>query len=285
MANENDNKTFLQVIWFWSKWGIGGVALIFLIVSAFKSYAIVPAGHKGVVLHWSAAQLKALEPGLHIIMPWRTSVYNYPTRVQKTSLSAEAASKDMQEVTSKVAINWTPDTSMVGVIYDKTGGILDIVNNVMAPNVQESFKAATAHFSANEVLLKRAELKKMVDEDLRGRLEKQYNIVIRSISIEDVSFSKDYMDAIEKKQVAEQQALQAGYLEQKAASEAKAVVATAKGLAQAQKLQAVTISDKFLELRKIEVQEKAVLKWDGVMPKFNAGSGLPMILDAKDVMK
>ncbi|MHA2069561.1 MAG: SPFH domain-containing protein [Candidatus Thorarchaeota archaeon] len=73
---------------FWTAfkyWGLrigGPIFLLLLVVSAFKSYAIVPVGHKGVVLNFGAAEPGGLDPGLHFITPYRTKVYNYHTQVQ-----------------------------------------------------------------------------------------------------------------------------------------------------------------------------------------------------------
>jgi len=272
-----------DLIKYWGLRVMGGLLLLIVVVSAFKSYAIVPVGHKGVVLNFGAAQPGGLQPGLHFITPYRTTVYNYNTQIQKTTFDVAGASIDSQDINAKVTLNWIPDPNKVGELLDSTGDNAAIVHKILNPATQGSFKAATAKFKANEILPKRPELKEIVVADLKERIEATNNVILQSVSVENLSFSKKYSEAIEAKAEAEQLALKAGYQKQEKEAIAQGVVAEAEGLAKAQRLQSLTISEKFLKLRQIEAQEKAIAKWDGALPKFTSG-GNSMIMDVKSVL-
>jgi prohibitin 1 len=87
----------------------------------------------------------------------------------------------------------------------------------------------------------------------------------------DVSFSEEFAKAIEAKQIAEQEAKQADFEALKASKQAQAQVNRAKGQAEAQRLQKLTLTKELL-------QQQAIEKWDGKFPTVMGGNGtLPLI--------
>ena len=258
--------------------GIGGsISLILLI---FNTFAIVEPGFVGVVTHFGAVQDELLPEGLHMVMPFRTKVEQLNTRIQKIEAGASASSKDLQIVTSKVALNFQLDPSKANIIFQNLGK--DYQNTIIAPTIQESVKSATAQYTAEQLITKRPEVKASISKSIKERLKKN-NILVTEFSIVDFSFSREFNRAIEEKQVAEQSALrakndldrikiEATQVEAKADGEAKARLAIAKAEAQAQKLLRETIDDKILMLRSIE-------KWDGVLPVSMGSDGAGTFFD------
>jgi prohibitin 1 len=247
----------------------GGIVILFLAI-IMRPFTIVNAGERGVVMQFGKVQDRVLDEGLHPIMPIVTSVKRINVRVQKNTFESAAASKDLQTITTELAVNWHIDPLKVNKIYQQVGDERLIIDGIITPAVSEVLKAATAKKTAEEVITKRTELKQEIDSNLKNRLE-SYGIIIDDVSLVNFSFSPEFSRAIESKQIAEQEAKQAEFIAQKATQEAQADINRAKGQAEAQRLQRLTLTPELL-------QKQAIEKWDGRFPTVMTGDGtLPLI--------
>ncbi|MDX1977882.1 MAG: prohibitin family protein [Pseudanabaenaceae cyanobacterium bins.68] len=248
--------------------GIFVIALLFLFVSA-GPLVVVGAGNRGVVMNFGQVQENILGEGLHWRVPIMTEIRQLSVRVQKTDILAQVGSKDLQEVQLDVAINWHIDPNKVNQVYQTIGDENQVVNRILNPAVGEVVKAAAAKKNAEEILTKRPELKTEIDDNLDERLA-EFGIILDSVSLLDVDFTREFAAAIEQKQIAEQEAQRAVYITQKAAREAEAVVNRAKGQAEAQMLIQKTLTPEVL-------QNKLIDAWDGKFPLIYGGNALPLI--------
>lgn len=257
---------------------LGTVGLIFGLILIGSTYEVVPSGHVGVVTHFGAVQSEILSEGLHFIMPFRTSIIPISIRIQKIELEATGSSKDLQNVSSRVALNYYLDKTKTNLIFQELG--TDYEYNIVQPTIQESIKAVTAGFTAEELITKRTEVKQEVFEMIGKRLA-QNHIIVTDFSIIDFKFSDEFNHAIEAKQVAEQKALtakndlariqmEAQQVRAKAEGEAQAQLAIAKAQAEANRLLSESINDRILQLKAIE-------KWNGVLPVSTSGNSTPFI--------
>jgi regulator of protease activity HflC (stomatin/prohibitin superfamily) len=247
----------------------GGIVLL---VGAlmFRPFAIVNAGERGVVMQFGKVQDNVLDEGIHPIMPIVTSVKRLSVRVQQNSFNADAASKDLQKVSTQLAINWHIDAAQVNKVFQRIGDEQQIVQRIITPAVSEVLKAATAKKTAEEIITKRTSLKEEIDIALKARLA-AYGVIVDDVSLVDFAFSPEFSKAIEAKQIAEQEAKQAEFIAVKASKEAVGEVNRAKGQAEAQRLQRLTLTSELL-------QKQAIEKWDGRFPTVMGGSGtLPLI--------
>ncbi len=247
----------------------GGIVLL---VGAlmFRPFAIVNAGERGVVMQFGKVQDNVLDEGIHPIMPIVTSVKRLSVRVQQNSFNADAASKDLQKVSTQLAINWHIDATQVNKVFQRIGDEQQIVLRIITPAVSEVLKAATAKKTAEEIITKRTSLKEEIDIALKARLA-AYGVMVDDVSLVDFAFSPEFSKAIEAKQIAEQEAKQAEFIALKASKEAVGEVNRAKGQAEAQRLQRLTLTSELL-------QKQAIEKWDGRFPTVMGGSGtLPLI--------
>ena len=262
-----------------------GVILAFLFFLIMDSYHLIHPGTVGVVTHFGAVQEEILPEGLHFITPVKTKVIPIDVRIQLVEDKTSASSKDLQIVTSSVALNFYLSKTKANIIFQELG--LAYKKTIIGPTIQESLKSTIAKFNAEEVITLRPKVKQMIFEDIRTRLEKN-NIIVTDFSIVDFSFSSEFNRAIEEKQIAEQSALravndleriktEAEQVEVKALGDAKAQIEIAKAEAQAQELLRKTISDQIIQLRAIE-------KWDGVLPLY-VGESEGIFLDLVRGMK
>lgn len=247
----------------------GGISLLILALF-FRPFTIVSAGERGVLMNFGKVQDQVLDEGIHPIIPIVTSVRNINVRVQQTSFKSDAASKDLQKLSTELAVNWHIDPTQVNRVYQRVGDEKQIIIGILSPAISEVLKAATSKKTAEEIITKRTELKEEIDATLKKRLA-VYGVIVDDVSLVNFSFSEEFSKAIESKQIAEQEAKQAGFIAQKATQEAQADVNRAKGQAEAQRLQRETLTPTLL-------QKQAIEKWDGRFPTVMSGSGaIPLI--------
>jgi len=180
-----------------------GIAGVIIITSATVS---VPAGHRGVLLTWGKVESKILGEGLNFKTPFIQTVVFMNVQIQKAESTEATATQDLQEVSTTVAVNYRIDPNQVNEIYRDLRQ--DYVSRVIKPNIEESLKATTATFRAEELITNRAIVKATFDDIIVERL-KVFNIDVISVSLTDFQFSASFSEAIESKVIAEQEALQA----------------------------------------------------------------------------
>ena len=161
----------------------GGFILLF-IAFLLRPFTVVNAGERGVVMVFGKVQERVLGEGIHTVMPVVTSVKTLNIRVKKDTFKADAASKDLQKVTTEIAVNWRIDPKKVNRVYQQIGEEKDIVDGIMTPAVSEVLKAATAKKTAEEIITKRTELKAEIDTSLKNRLV-DYGVIVNDVSLVD----------------------------------------------------------------------------------------------------
>ncbi|MGB5695937.1 MAG: prohibitin family protein [Polyangiales bacterium] len=246
----------------------------------------VDAGNLGVITKWGEIQDVALQEGIYFRTPVKTQIINISTRVHKMEASASASSKDLQVVSTKIALNYRLDAARIVEIFRNVGTRIMVENTIIDPVLQESLKKATAQYTAEELITKRQEVKETLGDAIKGSLAKS-DILMTELSITDFQFDAQYQQAVESKQVAEQRALtarndlarikvEAEQAEAEAKGVANAMLARAEAEAKAQELLRKTISPEIVFLRAVE-------KWDGKQPYIVGEGGA--ILDLGEIKK
>jgi regulator of protease activity HflC (stomatin/prohibitin superfamily) len=246
----------------------------------------VDAGNLGVVTKWGEIQDVALQEGIHFRTPVKTQIINISTRVHKMEASATASSKDLQVVSTRIALNYRIDGARLVEVFRNVGTRLVVESTIIDPALQESLKQATAQYTAEELITKRQQVKETLSQSISVTLAKN-DILVTELSITDFQFDAQYQQAVESKQVAEQRALtatndlarirvEAEQAEAKARGTANAMLARAEAEAKAQELLRKTISPEIVYLRAVE-------KWDGKQPTIVGEGGA--ILDLGQIKR
>lgn len=182
-----------------------------------------------------------------------------------------AYSKDIQTVESTIALNYHVKPEAVNKLYQEVGK--GYQSRIIDPAIQESVKSATAKFTAQELIEQRPKVKEEIKVELLARLEKYF--IVDEFSIINFSFSNEYENAIEEKQVAQQSALKAKNDLERIKTEAEQRVAEAEAEAKAIQIQAEAITQ---QGGKEYVNLKAIEKWNGILPQtMLPNSGVPFI--------
>lgn len=236
------------------------------------SFTTVKAGERGVVLNWGAFNNQIFEPGLHFKVPFmqtvvKTNVQTKAIEVQKS----EAYTHDLQVVDIHSVINYNVDPGAVGTVYQQYG--LDFASKVLYPNLEASVKQTVAKYTAEDMLSKRAEVQAEIEQALKSSVPPQF--LITKYALVNEAFSADYEAAIERKQVAQQDAETAKNLLTKAQVDAQSTIAKAQGDAEAIKIQAQAINS---QGGADYVQLQAIKAWDGHLPaQMIPGGSVPFL--------
>jgi len=241
---------------------ISVVIAVFVVVVLvlINPLVIIRAGERGVVLSWGAVTDRVLDEGIHWLLPIRDHVAKMDVKVQKEEKATTASSKDLQIVTSRVAVNYHVDPLKVNKLWQEVGK--DYSNRIIAPAIEEFTKKATAQYTAEQLITKREDVKDELKKALMTNLAKN-NILLDDIFITDFKFSVEFDKAIESKVTAEQRALESKNKLEQVKYEAEQRVTKAKAEAESIKIQAQAITQ---QGGKDYVQLKAIEKWDGKLP-------------------
>lgn len=257
--------------------------VVVLMILAYASFVVVSSGTRGVLMTFGAVQSTIFRPGLHLKWPLIQTVKSMPTRIEKAQTNETASSNDLQVVTTTVAVNFHLDPTKVNTVYRDIGDINAVYQHIMSPAISNAVKAVTSQFNADELVTKRDLVRTKIDAQIHAGVA-PYNVIIDAVNITNFEFSPEYDKAIEAKQVAQQQSLQAEYELKRAQIEAQKSVATAQAQAKAtivraqadakaNRLKSSTITPQILRLA-------AIQQWNGVLPAVmggNRGGVLPML--------
>ncbi len=268
------------------------VVAVLVLSVVFGSFIVIPAGHTGVVVTFGSVSENVLQEGIHFKIPFAQNVVQIDNRIVKLEVSTEAFSKDLQTISTVLAVNYRISKSMSYSIYKEVGGGFEDV--LVIPAVNEVLKAVVAKYTASDLVGNRsvvsAELDSQLDEKLNSR-----GIFVEDFNIIDWDFSTEYIAAVEAKQVAEQnliktrteqeqqtviaeaeaerQVITANAAAQSALiaaeAEAKRIVMEAEAQAEANQKLAASLNESVIEYLKVQ-------RWNGVLP-YVTGEASPFV--------
>lgn len=258
-----------------------------LLLSCFET---VPTGHTGVVTTFGRVENTTLDSGVHFKLPWQ-KVVKMDNRVQKQTVTMPCFSSDIQEVNMVYTLNYQIKKSDAQNIYRTIGE--SYYQTVVQPCIAESVKVATAQYTAEQLVGSRSELAEKIEADLTQKLL-AYNIELVSTSIENMDFTDAFTDAVEAKQVAQQNKLRAEteaeqkVVEAKAAAEVRKVNADAEAYEVRAKAEAEAEANRLISesLTQSLIDYTYAQAWNGKLPTVMTGDGSSMIpvLDVNEIL-
>ena len=252
---ETKNKIILGIII--------GIIIIGIIIF-FSSITTVPTGFVGIKTRFGQVQQEMIQEGFNFKTPFIEKIVKIDCRTQKFEVTTEASSKDLQKVSNiKIVVNYNVDKSKANSIYKEVG--VDYQTILIQPAILESIKQGMSQYTAEELITKRSEVANIIMSLLKEKLE-QKGVLITALNITDLSFSKEFDKAVEDKQIVEQETQKAQYELEKAKVENEKKIENAKADAEVMKQQNKEITDEYLKLKELEVQQKIIEKWNGVLP-------------------
>lgn len=251
------------------------IVLFVLLVVILNSFTAVTSGHSGVITTFGEVSENVLDEGLHFKIPFVQRIILVDNRVQKAEANCSSASRDLQTVTSTIAVNYKVMNSYSASVYKNIG--MDYETIIITPAIQECVKAVTAQFTAEQLITNRQNVSDLMSEQLKDKIS-NYGIDIQIFNIISFEFTDEYNAAIEAKQTAQQNALKAEQDLQRIKVEAEQTVAEAQAEAEAYRLKSEQITPEILLMSYID-------KWDGKLPTVVSGDSSSMMLDLTSLLE
>ena len=267
------------------RWGniiIFSILAIFAIIVFFNSYCVIGTGETGILTTFGHVEPGTLQAGVHWKLPYQ-HVIKMNNRVQKASETLQCFSKDIQEVNVLYTVNYRISATNASEIYKTIG--TEYYSTIVVPNILECVKEEAARYTAEELVSSREKLAMNVQESLSIKLA-DYNIELVATSIEDLDFTDAFTNAVEAKQVAQQNKLKAQteaeqkIVEANADAEKRKIEADANAYEIEKQAEAQAKANEMLanSLTRGVLTYKFYEKWNGVLPSVTAGNDLSMIL-------
>jgi len=241
----------------WSSLALGVASLI-----GNKGYYIVPAGHRAIIFdRWYGIKNNVVsKEGFHLCIPfWQWPVF-YDVRITPKVIETETGTKDLQTIKIGLRVLYRPQEDKLPLINKKLG--TDYARRILPSIGQETLKSVVAHYDAGELITKRVKVSQDIRDSLTLRA-RDFHIILDDVSITDLSFGHEYSNAVEQKQVAQQEAERARFVVQKSEQERLAAIIRAEGEAEAARLitEATNlVGASFIELRRIEAAKEIAEK-------------------------
>ena len=235
---------------------IGSVLFIILILF-FSSLTTIKSGEVGIKVRFGKVINTQMNEGVNFKVPFIEKIVKMNIQVQKAEVQTSSASKDLQDVDMELAVNYKVDGKQATNLYKNVG--TNYENVVLQPAIQESIKAITSKYTAEELITKRNEVSNDCMKELENKVKK-YGLTIDNFNITNFSFSEEFNKAIEEKQVAEQKVLTAKQELEKEKIEAEKKIVKAKAEKEANELKQQSLTDNL-------IKEKFIEKWNGELPK------------------
>lgn len=203
------------------------IIIAFIIMDGLVS---VPAGHVAVIFDQGKGVLEnELDEGLHLKIPfWQTATI-MDARTQEYTMSIaegegekhnddsiESRSKDGQVIWVDATILYHIDKTEADNIKRNLGTKEDYNAKIVRPRAREILREVVAQYNALDIVSElRAQMVSDMNEGLRSAYEK-HNIVLEEVVLRNVTYSVDFANAVEQKEVARQQIKTAQYQKEQA---------------------------------------------------------------------
>ena len=243
------------------------ILVLIIVISAIilsLSFTTIKSGEVGIRVRFGKVIDASSTEGVNFKIPFIETIEKMNVKVQKIEVKTSSSSKDLQEVDMSLAVNYKIDNKEATNLYKNVGTSYTEV--ILEPAIEESIKAVTSKYTAEELITNRSEVSQKCMEELSKKVEK-YGLKVNDFNITNFSFSEEFEKAIEEKQVAEQKVLTAKQELEKEKIEAEKKIVKAEAEKQANELKEHSLTDNI-------IKEKLIEKWNGELPKVNGNNSI-----------
>lgn len=231
----------------------------------------VDTGHRGLKVSFGEVEGDPLVEGLYFVNPFTTSIHQMDTRILKWESHTAAYTKDVQLSTISFTLNYQLDPREVGLVYRTVGE--DWVEKLVGQQVHQYLKNVVGQWDAVDIIVNRQKVSEQASLAIANALSNVHVLVpLGGFTVTDITFSDAFDKAVEAKVIAQQQALQAQNTTERVKQEAQQKVIQATAEAQSMKIRADALSQ-----NPRLVEWEAVQKWNGELPQYTLGGGVPFI--------
>ena len=271
-------------------------ALIVLCMFLLNACTTISPGHVGIKVSKYGSERGVsdytLQTGAVWFMPGVSSVFEYPTFVQTVKWTASKDegsplneeftfnSKDAAVITADISLSYQLEAAKVPHFYVKfrSDDMESFTNGYLHNVARDAFQESAVNYTALELY---GDKKDAFLKAVRTRISEGVDSLGISITqfglLGNLRLPPAITDAVNAKIAATQNAQRAQNEVIQAQAEAQKSVATAQGQAQANALLTRSLSPELIQWRQLDIQQQAIGRWDGKLPVYTAGGGIPLI--------
>ena len=253
-----------------------GVAFIIVLIVIFASLTTVPTGFVGVKTKFGKVQEDVIQEGLNVKAPFIEKIVKIDCKTKKIEETTEGSTKDMQTANVSIAVNYNVVKETANKLYKEVGTEFESI--LIEPAIQESIKSAMAQYTAEELITQRAAVSNKIQETLIGKISER-GFSVTEFNLTNIDFSEAYDKAIEAKAVKQQEVATAQAELEKQKIQNQKEVEIAQKDAEVMRLKNEAITNETLELKRLELQQTLIGKWNGQLPTTSLGDGSDILLN------
>merc|ERR1712137_590596 len=140
--------------------------------------------------------------GTHFMIPVVQRPIVIDIRTKPREIPSVTGTKDLQMVNIKLRVLWRPVIEELPTLYRELG--TDFDERVLPSIGNEVLKSVVAQYNAEELLSKRGEVSVRIKQELMKRA-RHFHLTLDDVAITHLTFGREFMRAIESKQVASQE--------------------------------------------------------------------------------
>ncbi|CAO3700401.1 unnamed protein product [Rhizopus stolonifer] len=216
----------------------------------------VQGGYRAVIFdRIQGVKQTSVGEGTHFLIPWLQRAVLFDVRTKPRNISTTTGSKDMQMISLTLRVLHRPELKNLSNIYQNLGEDYD--ERVLPSIGNEVLKSIVAQFDASELITQREVISAKIREELYKRA-KDFNIALEDVSITHMTFGREFTNAVEQKQIAQQEAERAKFIVERAEQEKQANIIRAEGDSQAAEMISSALAkagEGFIAFRKIEASK------------------------------
>lgn len=230
------------------------------------SCAQIDSGEVGVKSTFGVIDENELSPGIHLFVPGVQSIYVVPVydltldfvsdRSREEGLDPiDALSKDGLPVIIEATVRYSLVPDKVAELMIDYGRPLPMTveRKLVIPTVRSEIRDAVSSYKTSEIYSMRQNFSKVLKEALIEALRREGRIYVKDVYIRKIKFPEKFLEAIEKKQIAQQEAERMKYVLEKEKLEAERKKIEAQGIAEAQRIIARQLTSQYLTWKYLEV--------------------------------
>lgn len=235
-------------------------------------FEIVDTGNRGVQTHFGEVYPKPLEEGLHWYNPFTENIKEMDVQVHRWDFDTMVYTKDIQQAKLNVTVTYSLDPSAAPVVLQTYG--TDWASKIVGQDVFDRIKGVSGQYEAAHLISERNKAVAQMLDEVRTELTPKH-VIVRGLAVTNIDFDDAYEKAVERKVVAEQDALAAANKTKQviAEGEQNKVRALADAEAMRARANAIRENQSLIDWERLQVQKLAIQQWKGQVPQYQFGAG------------
>lgn len=267
--NERDDTSINFLIY--------GLYALVGIILFFGTFFTISEGEKALITTFGKASNTIYGAGVHVKLPIIQHVKRFDVKTIRADYKTQTYTKDIQTATIIVSYSYNLIANDIVQTYREYGN--DWQQRILYPNLEQAVKAEVGTWNADTMVANRDKVAENILTSLRERMvAHNYPVAITNFQMINIDYSNQFEQAIEKKVIAEQAALEEANRTKQVEQTSKQKVVAAKAEAESMRIRANALAQN----PKL-VSYEAVQKWDGHLPQIMAGNGSTPILDLRSI--